>query len=47
MGIVSKIFGWITHPINDDSTTVSQWLAGLVVIFILAFLWTTVLREIE
>lgn len=46
MGLVSKIFGWAFHPLNDDSD-VNEWLAGLVLLLIIAFLWSTVIRMIE
>lgn len=45
MGILSKFFAWGVHPLNDDST-VAQWGAGLVLVLILAFLWTTVVKQI-
>jgi hypothetical protein len=46
MGLISKIFGWGTHPMNDTSTT-KEWFAGLVLVLILAFMWSTVIRMIE
>lgn len=42
-GLISKIFGWFSHPFNDDSTP-TQWLAGLVLLLILAFMWSTVVK---
>lgn len=44
MGIITKIFAWITHTSYDDSTTL-DWAAGVVVILILAFLWSTVVNH--
>lgn len=46
MGLISKMFAWGTHPANDQST-VNDWLAGLVLLLIIAFLWSTVVRMIE
>lgn len=46
MGLISKAFSWGTHPLNDD-TSVNEWLAGLVLVLILAFMWSTVIRMIE
>lgn len=46
MGLISKTFSWVTHPLNDTSTVV-DWFAGLVLILILAYLWSTVIRMIE
>ena len=46
MGLISKAFSWMTHPLNDTSTPI-EWLAGLVLVLILAYLWSTVIRMIE
>jgi hypothetical protein len=46
MGLISKFFSWGTHPLNDDST-IKQWLAGLLLILIVSFLWIQVVRQIE
>jgi hypothetical protein len=43
-GVISKCFDWLWHPQNDDST-VTQWVAGLVLILIAAFLWSTVVAK--
>lgn len=43
-GIISKIFDWGTHPSYDSSTT-TQWAAGLIVILIVSFLWSTVVNS--
>lgn len=45
-GIISKIFGWITHPTIDTETEPVDWLAGLVVVLILSFLWSRVVKQI-
>lgn len=44
-GIFSKVLSWLTKPAT--SGTVSQWLAGLVLVLIIAFLWRTVINTIE
>lgn len=44
MGIISKLFAWTTNA-SYDNTTVADWGAGLVVILILAFLWSTVINH--
>lgn len=41
MGLISKLFSYGVHPLNDNSTFV-QWSAGLLIILIVAFLWSTV-----
>lgn len=41
MGLISKLFSYGVHPLNDNST-LAQWSAGLVLVLILAFLWSTV-----
>ncbi len=45
-GVISKIFDWGTHP-QFDNTTITQWVAGLVILVIIAFLWSTVIRGME
>lgn len=44
-GLISKIGSWFVHPFNDRSTP-TEWFAGLVLLLILAFLWSTVVRMI-
>ena len=41
-----KIFGWIQHPSIDTDTDPSDWLLGLVLILLLSFLWSRVVRQI-
>jgi hypothetical protein len=43
-GLVSKIFSWGSSASYSDTTT-QQWLAGLALVLILAFLWSTVVRQ--
>lgn len=44
-GLISKFFAWGTSPLNDD-TTIAQWAGGLVFVLVLAFLWSTVVRQV-
>lgn len=46
MDLLQGVLQWGTHP-SYSKGTVSQWLAGTVLILIVAFLWTMVLREID
>lgn len=43
MGLISKTFTWFAHPFNDQSTPI-EWLAGLVLLLIVAFMWSTVVK---
>lgn len=45
-GLITRIFEWGTS-VNYDRTTASTWLAGLVLVLIVAFLWSTVIRMVE
>jgi hypothetical protein len=45
-GLISKTLDWITHPSKSEGTP-GEWLAGLVIILILSFLWSTVISQIE
>jgi hypothetical protein len=42
--IFDKIFAWIFSA-SYDQTSVTDWLAGVMLIFILAFLWSTVVNH--
>lgn len=42
---LSNLWAWGTSASYSD-TTVSTWLAGLVLVLILAFLWSTVVAKI-
>jgi hypothetical protein len=46
-GLISKILAWLWHPSNDDSTTLQDWGAGLVVVMLMIFAWSTVVKMIE
>jgi hypothetical protein len=45
-GIISQSFDWLAHPAYSDAS-MGEWAAGLVLILIVAFLWATVVRQIE
>ena len=42
-GMISRIYGWVWHPSNSDET-LTEWFAGLVLILIISFLWSTVVK---
>lgn len=44
--IVGKISTWIQHPTFDTETDPKDWLAGLALIIIAAFLWSRVVKQI-
>ncbi len=44
-GLLGKLFSWGTSANYSDSTT-EVWLAGIGLVLILAFLWSTVVRSI-
>jgi hypothetical protein len=43
-GLISGTLDWITHPTYSDAQ-LWEWAAGLVLVLILAFLWSTVVRQ--
>lgn len=43
-GIISKIFDWMKHPANSN-TSILDWSAGLVLILMVSFLWATVVKQ--
>jgi hypothetical protein len=45
-GIISQTLDWLTHPVYSDAS-VGEWAAGLVLILVVAFLWSTVVSQIE
>jgi hypothetical protein len=45
-GIITKIYSWVWHPSNS-SETVTEWAAGLIIILILSFLWSTVIKVVD
>jgi hypothetical protein len=44
-GLIGKIFSWGSSPTYSD-TTVQVWLYGLALVLILAFLWSTVVKQV-
>jgi len=46
MHLIESLFTWGSHPSYSTGTT-KEWLAGLVLVLILAFLWSHVLKEIQ
>jgi hypothetical protein len=46
MGLISKLYAWGISPLNDESS-INHWAAGLVLVLIAAFMWSTVVRQIE
>jgi hypothetical protein len=45
-GLISQTLDWITHPAYSE-TNLGQWAAFVVLILIVSFLWSTVVRQIE
>lgn len=43
--LVGKLFSW-GSSVNYSDTTVEVWLAGLALILVLAFLWSTVVNQV-
>jgi hypothetical protein len=46
MGIFPKIFAWIQHPTFDTDTDPKDWALGLVLIVVIAFLWSRVIKQL-
>ena len=45
-GLISGTLNWANHPGNSTGT-IGEWLAGLVLILIVAFLWSEVVSQID
>lgn len=45
-GYITKIFDWIKHPTFDTAATPKDWIYGLIVVLILAFLWSRVVKQV-
>lgn len=45
-GLITRTLNWITHPSYSDPN-LATWGAGLTLILIVSFLWTTVIKQIE
>jgi hypothetical protein len=44
--IIGKIFAWVWHPQFDTDTDPVDWVAGLAIVVLLAFLWSRVVKQI-
>lgn len=44
-GIIGQTLDWLEHPAYSDAS-LGEWAAGLLVILILSFLWSTVIRSL-
>jgi hypothetical protein len=44
-GLIGKIYQWIASPGNSD-TNIQFWMMGLGLVLVLAFLWSTVVRDV-
>ena len=45
-GIISQTIDWIRHPQFAEGTP-GEWAAGALLILILSFMWTLVLKQIK
>jgi hypothetical protein len=45
MDLFTKIESWVQSPIYSD-TNVQTWLSGLAIVLVIAFLWSTVVRQV-
>jgi len=45
-GLISKVFTWIWHPSNSEET-LTDWAGFLVLVLIVSFLWSTVIKMAE
>lgn len=44
-GLIAKLFSWSTSASYSD-TSIEVWLLGLALVLVLAFLWSTVVRDV-
>jgi len=44
MGLITKIYSWVDWQPNSKGTTL-DWFAGLILILLASFLWSTVVRQ--
>jgi hypothetical protein len=44
-GLLTKLFHWGTSAGYSD-TAIQEWLWGLLLVLILSFLWSTVVRQV-
>jgi len=45
-GLLAQTLDWVTHPSYSDES-LGTWAAFLLLVIIMSFLWTTVIRQIE
>lgn len=45
-GIIGQIFAWGQHPLYSEGT-LKEWVAGFVLLLIVAYFWTTVVSKIK
>lgn len=43
-GVLSRLIDWIEHPTFSEGTP-TEWVAGLVLVIIASFLWSTVVKQ--
>ena len=44
--VFCRIWSMATEPATDDKTVIN-WFGGLVLLIVLSFLWSTVVKQIE
>jgi hypothetical protein len=44
--MLTELADWLSHPLYSKGT-VAEWLAGLVLVILLAFAWSQVIKTIE
>lgn len=45
-GIISRIYTWVWHPGNSEETLV-DWTAFFILALIAAYLWSTVIKQVD
>lgn len=45
-GIITKIYSWVWHPSNSQET-MNDWAAGLLLVIIASFLWSTTIKMMK
>lgn len=45
-GLITKTLEWIEHP-RYTQASLGEWAAGLLLVLIVSFLWTTVIKQLE
>lgn len=44
--IFTKLYAWLTEPLNTGYSNPTNWFAAFVLIALVSFLWTKVLRQV-